>query len=274
MRDGFYLMHRGWADSDVFANEPYSERDAWIWIIEQAAWSPTSTRVKGSTIDLDRGQLCFAQRFLAEKWQWSKSRVDRFLKRLAAEGMISVCSKSGAENGATPNHAAGQGQSIITVCNYAKYQDLDPAKRGNSGAASGATAGQQRGNSGAKNKEKNEGNESSEAKASSVARASKPVFHRLPSNWHPTKPLSSTLAERVALWPPGKLNRELEQLQAWAANAPDVNGKGRKLDWDQAWQNWLRRADDERQSGNRIGGGKGDRRDDGFLSALREVGGR
>ena len=145
---GFYLMHRGWQDSDVFGNAEYSERDAWIWLIENAAWKETKARIKGEGIPLERGQLSFAQRFMAEKWGWSKSRVDRFLKRLDAETMISICSK----NGATAGQGMGQGQSIITICNYADYQDKAHAERGNDNEENGATAGQQRGKEEQRNK--------------------------------------------------------------------------------------------------------------------------
>lgn len=141
MSAGYYQMARGWQENAFFSDEPFTEREAWLWLIENAAWKPSSARIKGATISLERGQLCFAQRFLAEKWRWSKSRVDRFLKRLAAESMISVCSK----NGATAGHKAGQGQSIITVCNYDKYQSPKEVERGNDEPQNGATAGQQRG---------------------------------------------------------------------------------------------------------------------------------
>lgn len=138
---GYYQMARGWMENSFFASEPYTEREAFQWMIEQAAWRPARIKIKGSMLTLDRGQLCFAQRFLAEKWQWSKSRVDRFLKRLTSENMISTCSKIGA----TAGHPAGQGQSVITICNYEKYQSPQTLERGNDGNESGATAGQQRG---------------------------------------------------------------------------------------------------------------------------------
>lgn len=114
---------------------------AWVWLIANAAWKSTSVRIKGETIHLERGELSFAQRFLAEKWGMSKSRVDRFIADLRAEGMIETRSKIGADCA----HKAGQGQSIITICNYDKYQSRDEGERGNSGATRGATAGQQRG---------------------------------------------------------------------------------------------------------------------------------
>jgi len=138
---GYYRLQRGWQDNPLFGNDEYSERDAWVWLIESAAWRPSRARVKGTLIDLARGQLCFSQRFMAEKWGWSKSRVDRFLKRLAGAEMISTCSKIGA----TAGHPAGQGQSVITICNYEKYQGPTETERGNGQNDNGATAGQQRG---------------------------------------------------------------------------------------------------------------------------------
>lgn len=137
---GFYLMHRGWQNADVFRSADYSERDAWVWLIENAAWKETKTRIKGESIPLQRGQLCFAIRFMAEKWGWSKSRVDRFLRRLAAENMISMCSKIGT----TAGQQTGQGCNIITVCNYAQYQDKSESNRDNENHEDGTTAGQQR----------------------------------------------------------------------------------------------------------------------------------
>lgn len=138
---GYYQMARGWMDNDFFDKEPFTEREAWLWLIEQASWKPSRVKIKGTMVEIKRGQLSFAQRFLAEKWQWSKSRVDRFLKRLTSENMIETCSK----NGATAGHSAGQGQSVITICNYDKYQALPTSERGNDEQQSGATAGQQRG---------------------------------------------------------------------------------------------------------------------------------
>lgn len=153
---GYIKIHRGWRDNAIFKGE-FSRGEAWIWLIENAAWKPTKARIKGSTVDLDRGELTFSQRFLAEKWGWSKSRVDRFLADLRDECMIETRSKIGAHSGATAGHSAGQGQSIIRLCNYNKYQVSDEAERGDDdtdvGAQSGASAGQQRGNSGAKKEE-------------------------------------------------------------------------------------------------------------------------
>lgn len=113
---------------------------AWFWLVAHAAWKPTKARIKGDMVELQRGELTFSVRFLADKWGWSKSRVDRFIADLRAEGMIATRSKIGTPS----NQNAGQGQSIITICNYDEYQSVDDDKRDNSGTQSGTTAGQQR----------------------------------------------------------------------------------------------------------------------------------
>ncbi len=140
---GFVVIQREALDHHIIGD---AERfRAWCWLIANACWKPTRVKVKGETVRLERGELSFSQRFLAEKWGWSKSRVDRFIAELRAEGMISTRSKCGAGTGASAGHNAGQGQSIITICNYAKYQDVPDKVRGNSEPQNGATAGQQRG---------------------------------------------------------------------------------------------------------------------------------
>jgi hypothetical protein len=113
---------------------------AWFWLVANAAWRPKRVKIKGSIITLERGELSFSVRFLAENWGWSKSRVDRFLADLRAEGMIATRSKIGTSAG----HNAGQGQSIISICNYEKYQDPLTAERDKREPEIGTTAGQQR----------------------------------------------------------------------------------------------------------------------------------
>lgn len=138
---GYVAMRRDWQDHDAFGSDEFSRRDAWAWLIANAAWKPSKVRIKGSSVSLERGELCFSQRFLATKWRWSKSKVDRFISLLRAEGMIETRSKIGA----TADHPAGQGQSIITICNYNKFQAPLKDERGNDEPLNGAMSGQQRG---------------------------------------------------------------------------------------------------------------------------------
>jgi hypothetical protein len=127
---GVFAVSRAVFDHALFAPEPFTEREAWIWMIGEAAWRPCKARAGKALISLDRGQLAHSVRFMADKWQWSKSRVDRFLDRLKTEAMIGT--------------DAGQGLTVITICKYDEYQKVSLPKKPESGTDSGTTAGQQR----------------------------------------------------------------------------------------------------------------------------------
>lgn len=66
--------------------------------------------------------------------------------------------------------------------------------------------------------------------------------HRLPVDWQPG-PLPAELASAVSAWPSGALERELARFRDWAASATGPNAT--KSDWNAAWRNWLRKAEDE-----------------------------
>jgi hypothetical protein len=104
---GVFAIDRGIFEHPAFAPEPYTEREAWIWMIGAAAWKATRVRVGRHAFDLERGQLAFSTRFLAAKFNWSEARIRRFLKRLESDAMV-VVSKT---------HVSTQ----ITICNYDKY---------------------------------------------------------------------------------------------------------------------------------------------------------
>lgn len=106
---GWIRLHRGWRECDVFTGEPASEREAWVHLIEIAAWKPMIRRAgKGDVINVGRGQLHTAERTLADMWSWDRKRVKRFLTRLEKYGMI--------------RQESGPSGSLITICNYSEYQ--------------------------------------------------------------------------------------------------------------------------------------------------------
>ena len=108
---GLYTISRGVFDHPAFKQEPFTEREAWVWLIGEAQWKNNRKRINGQIIELNRGQLSHSIRFLAIRWDWSISRVNRFLKRLKIETMIETENETG--------------QNIITICNYENYQDFN-----------------------------------------------------------------------------------------------------------------------------------------------------
>ncbi len=105
---GYFFVHRGVFEHHAFLAEPFTEREAWLWLIAEAAWKPTTVRIGRAIIELKRGQVAHARRYLAEAWQWHPSRVYRFLTRLSQSAMIEQLANSEA--------------TTITICNYDKYQ--------------------------------------------------------------------------------------------------------------------------------------------------------
>ena len=65
-----------------------SWREAWEWMIAEAAWRPRGQRMARGVADLQRGQIAVTARGLAAAWNWSIGNVQYFLKRLREEGMI------------------------------------------------------------------------------------------------------------------------------------------------------------------------------------------
>jgi len=85
---GVFAVDRGiWSDPD-FADEQFSEREAFLWMLSEAAWRPTKVRIGANVVDLARGQLAFSTRFMAAKWKWSEARVRRFLGRLISAEIV------------------------------------------------------------------------------------------------------------------------------------------------------------------------------------------
>jgi len=121
---GYVRLYRGWRDCDVFADEPMSEREAWLWLIEHAAWKPiVRTNAKGERVKIDRGQLHVSLRALEKVFGWGKNKVARYLQRLEDHEMIGT--------------ATGQSGTILTVLNYSKYQDDRDSRDTETGTATG-----------------------------------------------------------------------------------------------------------------------------------------
>jgi hypothetical protein len=138
---GWFAMRRGVAEHPLFDGD-MARLGAWTWLIAHACWKPTPYDIQGRIVTLERGQLCVSYRQLADAWGWSKSAVERFLTRLKTEAMIET--------------ETGTGRAVITICNYARYQDLSDDGGTVTGTPTGTAAGQQRDTKEQGNKERKE----------------------------------------------------------------------------------------------------------------------
>jgi hypothetical protein len=107
---GYFFVHRKVFDHPIFKDEPYTEREAWMWLISEAEWKPTRARVGSAVVNLQRGELAHSLRYMQREWKWkSDKRVRTFLAKLESDGMISL-------------QKTTQEITHITICNYEKFQ--------------------------------------------------------------------------------------------------------------------------------------------------------
>ena len=129
-----YGIDRGLWDHPDLAEEPYTQKQAWAWLIGAAAYQDKRIRTTRGPVTLRRGEVAHAIRFLAKKWLWEKGKTERFLNMLKKRDMISVVVRDNV--------------TIYFINNYNKFQIVKAPKRDNDRdelrEAIGTTAGQQR----------------------------------------------------------------------------------------------------------------------------------
>ncbi|CAO3358635.1 hypothetical protein [Azospirillum palustre] len=261
---GFYLMHRGWRSNPVFKDEPCSEREAWLWLIEEAAYQQRRKRVGSTIVTVERGQIATSTRFIAEAWGWTHSKARRFLERLENEAMIGTATDTGV--------------TVITLCNYERFQSPDQA----TDTPTGTEPTQDRHSTDTNENERNKGKEGKKERggesapvADASAAPSEPapspagdLFADPPPNptpppAEPKPPKASrldagwTLPDEWRDWAtekgasPDAITREAEKFRDyWHAKA---GADARKADWYATWRNWMRRSLDNPRSGDRHG---------------------
>ena len=96
--------HQLWREDREF-----SRFEAWLDLIQMARFEDAMQYVGNRRILVKRGQILASFRFLSERWGWSTKKVGGFLNLLIADMMMSK--ETDKETG----------QTIVTVCNYDKY---------------------------------------------------------------------------------------------------------------------------------------------------------
>ena len=112
MIKGWIKIHRSLTESELYLSEPFCRNMAWIDMLILANHHDGKLRVRGHIIELKRGQLGWSKAALAGRWRWSRSKVQRFLGELHADGQI-------AQQGSNMT-------SLITILNYDEFQNSDP----------------------------------------------------------------------------------------------------------------------------------------------------
>lgn len=195
-------------DHELFTAEPLSQREAWLWLIANAAWKETRHRVGNDVLTVPVGSMFYTLRGLQLAWRWgSDKRVRTFLSMLEREGMIGTKTDAG--------------KTHISICNYSRYQDA-----GRTEDASGTHGG--RSEDALKTPVHQDTNSS--LRSSSTKRGTRLADDwKLPAAWGKWA-LDQGHSEAV-------IRIEAEKfLNHWTSKT----GKdAAKLDWEKTWRNWM-----------------------------------
>lgn len=104
----YALIHKAILSHPLFDGEPYSYREAWLWIILNVTRDKTEFRCGREVFPITRGAIGTRYRALAREWKWSVNKVRRYIAMLQDCSMIDTKTEHGFV--------------MIRVCNFDKYQ--------------------------------------------------------------------------------------------------------------------------------------------------------
>ena len=117
------------------SDDPFDIRSAWIDILLSVNHENKKINVGRSVVTIHAGQMWTSYVKLANRWNWSRERVYRYIKMLKMDGMIYV---DGTSNG-----------TLLTVVNYDNFayhgnadETTDETANKTSGETADETAGE------------------------------------------------------------------------------------------------------------------------------------
>jgi DNA-binding transcriptional regulator YhcF (GntR family) len=106
---GWIKLHRKIKGHWLFTERrTFTKFEAWIDLLLEVNHKDNKFMLGSELVEVKRGQTITSIRQLCERWNWSNSKVTKFLKMLESDGMLSV--KSDTK------------KTLITIDNYDIYQ--------------------------------------------------------------------------------------------------------------------------------------------------------
>lgn len=88
MNGGWIKLPRSIMEDPLYFAEPFTRAQAWIDLLLLANYADGYFIVRGNRVNVKRGQIGRSQQNLAERWRWSRGKVDRFLTEMENDGRI------------------------------------------------------------------------------------------------------------------------------------------------------------------------------------------
>lgn len=170
---GFLPLARQIQDNWLWSDKPFARGQAWIDLLILANFDDGKVMSKGVLVDVQRGQVFRTIKFLANRWGWNVKKVRVFLETLERESMVTT---QGLTNG-----------TLITIENYAFYNNKGQTKGISDDTTEDTSKGQQKASQGShknKNKKNNKNDNDYLNTRSEVKEESEPVDNFAPWNPH------------------------------------------------------------------------------------------
>ncbi len=112
---GWVAIERDTFDNPIFAESEMSEREAYLWLVMNAAWEDTVHRVGGEVVPCPRGSLFITLREFQTTTCWgSDTKIRNFLQRLEDAELIKR----------TTHGKRNARKTHVTICNYGVNTDV------------------------------------------------------------------------------------------------------------------------------------------------------
>lgn len=113
---GWISLHRSIENHWLYDEDrKFSKFEAWIDLLLMVNHKDNKTIMDGKLVTVKRGQRITSLRKLGDRWKWSLTKVDSFLRLLEQDKMIVV--KKDTK------------KTLVTIVNYDVYQNVDLEKR-------------------------------------------------------------------------------------------------------------------------------------------------
>jgi len=124
MLEGWVKLYRTLTENDLWLEKPFSKGQAWVDLLLITNHKKGIVKIKnGLTFPVKRGECGYSILGLADRWGWSRGKVDRFLLSLKDEKMISITDiKTDTK---TSSKMDTLNRSVIKVIQYEEYQGTD-----------------------------------------------------------------------------------------------------------------------------------------------------
>jgi hypothetical protein len=113
---GYIMLQRKFFSHWLWEEErAYNRPEAFLDLLQLAAFAPTKRVVQGKLVSLNVGELVASERFLEIRWKWSRTKVRQFLEILEKDQML--------------DRRKDQRETVLILCNYKDYQTAAEAKK-------------------------------------------------------------------------------------------------------------------------------------------------